>query len=63
MDIERYVELGLPPSPPVNAASGAVKREQLANLAHVRSALREVSSNRTLALELTFISCLWQLQP
>ena len=63
MDIERHVELGLPPSPPINVASGAVKREQLANLAHVRSALREVSSNRTLALELTLISCLWQLQP
>ena len=62
MDIERHAELGRPPSPPINVASGAVKREQLANLLHARTALREVSSNSTLALELTLISCLWQPQ-
>ena len=61
--IERHVELGLPPSPPINVASGAVKREQLVNLAHVRTALREVSSHKTNTLEFTLLACLWQLQP
>ena len=62
-EIVRPVELGRSPSSLISVASGAVKREQLDNLVHARTALREVISHRTNTLELTLRACLWQLQP
>ena len=57
-EITRHVELGRSPSSLISVASGAVKREQLDNLVHDRTALHEVTSNETLALELTLLACL-----
>ena len=57
-EIERHVELGRSPSSPISVASGAVKREQLDNLVHARTALHGVTSNGTPALELTLLACL-----